>query len=155
VADPNSASKRRANVRPGASPDKHQGPDGAKAGARQPGDHDLTLVSVSAGEVRFRTRLRLKVGRAISYALDTPEGRTILSGQVLGSTVVAIGADGLTFEISVSLDKPFPSLSGPGLAMLEGRGAASSSETGPTLTFVALENDEGPDLDGLLDMTDE
>jgi hypothetical protein len=155
MADPDSASDRRVVGRPGESQDGRETSGEPGTGSRPGGEHDLALVSVSPSAVRFRTRLRLRVGRVIAYALETPQGRTVLSGQVLGSNVVAIGADGLTFEIDVSLDRPFPPLSGAGLTMVRGRGAASSAETGPTLTFVALDSDEGPDLEALTDMSAE
>lgn len=133
------------------------GPPG-RSGVRPAGRPDLTVVAVSSEEVRVHTRLRLKVGGAVSYPVQTPGGLRTLTGKIQRCSVWRIDPDGLVFEVAVALDHPLSASDAEALAARTDQAAQRAApvpDDPSILAFASSDIDEGPDLDSLLGETEE
>jgi hypothetical protein len=83
---------------------------------RHAGRADLTVVAVASTEVRLHTRLRVKVGSAISCAVHATGSARMLTGTIERCSVWRIDPDGLVFEVSVALDHPLSTSDAEALA---------------------------------------
>jgi hypothetical protein len=102
-------------------------------------------VAVSESELRAHTRHPVRVGQGVSCAVGTATGSRTATGHVVRCAVTSISAEGLTYEVLVTLDEP--SRSAQRAAAVEAGGAAAPPD--------APRDEDQPDLDALFEVIEQ